>query len=94
MRLPRGPADAAILSTLLFPFISAAAGNIVCDLIVVDKVAFNLSPLGGPRSVMHSVDTGPAFHNTTYTIDICRNLGKVPSKEIPTDEQCPNGTRG
>ena len=31
-------------------------------------------------------------HNTTYTVDICKALGKV--KDAPADEQCPNGTQG
>lgn len=30
-------------------------------------------------------------HNTTFTIDICKPLGKV--KNLPADEQCPNGTQ-
>jgi hypothetical protein len=93
MRLPRSPADAAILSTLFFPLLSAAAGNIDCNHIRVDTTSFDLSKLGGPKSVMHSWNKGEnSYQNTTYTIDICKPLGKA--NNIPADEQCPNGTRG
>jgi hypothetical protein len=88
MRLPSSSADAAIMSTILFPLLSAAAGSYPCDRIRVDKTDFNLSKLGGARSIMHHYEN----HNTTYTVDICKALGKV--KEAPADEQCPNGTQG
>jgi len=93
MRLPSGPADAAILSTVLFPLLAAAVGSINCDLVIAgkDRTTFNLHELGGPRSVVHRVDEGPSYTNTTYTIDICKPLGKV--KHVKADDQCPNGTR-
>ena len=88
MWLPRSSADAAIVSTLLFPFLSAAAGNLPCDHIRVGGKSFNLEELGGARSIMHHYEN----HNTTFTVDICKPLGKV--KNAPAEEQCPNGTRG
>lgn len=88
MRLPRNPADAAIISTLLFPFLSAAAGNFHCDNVRVEGKGFDLTELGGARSIMHHYEN----HNTTFTVDICKPLGKV--KGAPANEQCPNGTRG
>jgi Autophagy-related protein 27 len=91
MRLPRSPADAAILSTLLFPFFSAAAG-IDCTHVRVDKTSFDLSKLGGARSALHTYATGGKNHTATYTIDICKPLGKV--KDVPSTDQCPHGTRG
>ena len=93
MRLPRSPADAAILSTLLLPFLSEAAGNFDCNHIRVDKKGFDLSELGGPKSVFHNfVRDSTTNVTTTYTIDICKPLGKV--KDIAAAKQCPNGTRG
>ena len=92
MRLPGSAADTAILSTILFPIFSAAVGNIDCTRVVVNKIPFNLKELGGARSVVHSVDLGPSHTNTTYTIDICKPLGKA--KDVNKDDQCPHGTRG
>jgi hypothetical protein len=91
MRFPGGAADTAILSTILFPLLAAAVGNIDCSKVVVDRILFDLSELGGARSVVHRVDEGPSFTNTTYTIDICKPLGKA--KNVKGDDQCPHGTR-
>lgn len=93
MRLPRSPADAAMLLTLLFPLLSAADGSFDCHNIRKDKVPFDFSSLAGPRSVMVSDPSKSAtFLNTTYTIDICRPLKRA--SDIPKDHQCPHGTRG
>lgn len=91
MRFPGASADAALLSTIIFPLFAAATGNIDCSKVVVDDARFDLRELGGARSVVHSVDQGPSFANTTYTVDICRPLGKA--KHIEPKDQCPNGTR-
>ena len=91
MRIPQGPADAAILSTILFPFVAVAI-TLDCAQIRVDKTNFDLSELDGPKSVLHSVDQGVSLKNTTYTIDICKSLVRV--KGVPKDDQCPSGTRG
>lgn len=91
MRFPQSPVDAAMLTTLLFPLL-VAANNLDCERIVASKKAFNLKALGGPRSVMHSVDHGGAsFTNTTYTIDICQPLKPKSDKSA---ERCPVGTTG
>ena len=86
MRLPRSSTDAAMLFALLFPMLTAAIGNLQCDHIVVNHISFHLEELGGPKSVMDSE------HNTTYTIDLCRDLQR--SSKVPKDEQCPGHTRG
>ncbi|TAQ84109.1 hypothetical protein B7494_g7572 [Chlorociboria aeruginascens] len=91
MRLPINPADAAFLSILLLPLLTHAVGNINCEHVRVDKTDFDLRKLGGPRSVMHSVDQDLSLKNTTYTIDICRPLER--SGKVPKEEQCPSGTR-
>lgn len=93
MRLHNLPAEAAVLSTLLFPFLASAVGNLDCKNIVVDGKYFNLGELGGPRSALHSVedyvgDEGRGWTNTTYTIDICQAIVKKGFYE------CPGGTRG
>lgn len=89
MRLPTSPADIALLSIVFFRFVGAAHD---CSLVVVDRQPFDLSKLGGPQSALDSEQHGVTFTNTTYTIDICRPLGRV--SDIPKDEQCPGGTRG
>lgn len=92
MRLPGSSAEAAILSTVIFPILVAAAGNIICNQVVVDHHNFNLEELGGARYVVHGIDEGPSYRNTTYAIDICKPLGKV--KDVKSENQCPHGTRG
>ncbi|KAH8819223.1 autophagy protein-like protein Atg27 [Xylogone sp. PMI_703] len=82
---------ATLLSALLFPLLAAAVGNIDCHNVVVEKKAFDLSPLGGPRSALQSVPHEVTFDNTTWTIDICRPLKRA--KDEPKDEQCVGGTR-
>ena len=90
MQLPRSPACAAIISAFILPYL-AAGTNLDCTKIVTDDAIFDLSKLGGPRSVMHSVDEGASFANTTYTIDICRAL--KPKKDAKAQDRCPVGTR-
>lgn len=92
MRLLGGrPADAAILSTIILPILAAASGGLDCTHVRADKIGFDLSKLGGPRSVVNSVANPASSRNTTYTIDICKPLKKV--KNIDKDIQCPNGSR-
>ncbi|TVY71387.1 Autophagy-related protein [Lachnellula suecica] len=92
MRLLQSPADAAMLLTLLFPFLSAADGNFDCNNLLKDKVPFDFSSLGDARSVMVSnSDKSAVYTNTTYTIDLCRPLKRV--GKIEKEFQCPHGTR-
>lgn len=87
----RPPVGAAILSIVLLPFLAAASIGLDCKELIRDDIHFDLSALGGPRSVIRNVDHGGVSStNTTYTIDVCRHLGKVKKVE----KQCPNGTRG
>ncbi|KAI9646640.1 type II membrane protein [Ciborinia camelliae] len=93
MRLPSLPTEAAVLSTLLFPLLSSALGNLDCKNIVVDGKHFDLGELGGPRSALHSIEDNigeeaRGWTNTTYTIDICQPIVKKGFYE------CPGGTRG
>ncbi|KAG4440330.1 hypothetical protein IFR05_004182 [Cadophora sp. M221] len=88
MRLPRNPADAAMLAAILFPLLTSAAGGIDCEHIVIDGThRWNLQKLGGPRSVLHSEDRGASLRNTTYTIDICKPLKRK------STQTCPGNTR-
>jgi len=92
MRLPGRPGDAAILSAFLLPFLANATGSFDCEDVVLDGIPFDFKELGGARSVITSVDKGASIRNTTYTIDICKLLGKA--KGVDPKIQCPNGTRG
>lgn len=62
-----------------------------CESVVADKQIFNLKALGGPHSIMTSRILDGKVHNMTYTVDICRSLGK--KKGAKKGEECPNGTR-
>lgn len=93
MRIPQSPANAAVLSSILFPLFAAAVGNLDCKDVVTDKVHWDLSKLGGPKSVLHSLDEDASFRNTTFTIDLCRPLKRVSFDKIPDSQQCPSGTR-
>ncbi|KAI0179921.1 autophagy-related protein 27 [Hypoxylon sp. FL1284] len=88
MQLPTIHAADAALLLLLVPH---AASMLRCDHIQADSQKFDLSPLGGPHSVVTSHTIGEVTHNTTYTVDICRALRK--SKGAKKDEECPNNTR-
>ncbi|KAI1652044.1 autophagy-related protein 27 [Daldinia loculata] len=83
-------ADAVLLlSLLLAPLPTVAMLN--CESVVADKQIFNLKALGGPHSIMTSRILDGKVHNMTYTVDICRSLGK--KKGAKKGEECPNGTR-
>jgi Autophagy-related protein 27 len=87
MRLHRSTRpNAAMLSFLLFPGLITAY-TLTCNQIVSEGQSWDLSKLGGPHSVMESHETPPTWKNTTYTLDICRNLKKKKG-------ECPSGTRG
>jgi hypothetical protein len=93
MLLPRSSlAEAAILSSILFPSLIAAVGNIDCSHVRVDKQSFDLSALSGPHSVMESHQHSVSTINTTYTLDLCKPLKR--SADIPKGQECPAGTRG
>ncbi|KUJ21570.1 uncharacterized protein LY89DRAFT_377990 [Mollisia scopiformis] len=89
MRIPRTPADAAILSAMLLPCLAVASGTYDCNNIVLKGRQWHLKELGGPKSVLQSEELASGFKNTTYTIDICKPL-KRENKEI----NCPNFARG
>lgn len=82
MKLPLELSLASLLA--LSPLLSFAQFD--CSKIVVDGKTWDLSKLGGPRSVYNVVDHPPSVINTTYTLDLC--------KPLPKDSQCPSGTYG
>lgn len=90
MHPPRS--SALLLSFLLAPL--NAAAMLSCNKIRVDEHNFDLSPLGGPHSVVTSrfEASTNAHYNTTWTVDICQPLKK--SGKAKTKDECPNGTRG
>lgn len=88
------PRSSALLLSLLLAAPVHASTMLSCNKILVDGHNFDLSPLGGPHSVVTSrfeSSTG-AHSNTTYTVDICQPLKK--SGKAKSKEECPNGTRG
>lgn len=82
------------LSLLLAVSPASSTSILHCDNLVVDKHRFDLSALTGPHSVVTSRYNSIAdnYHNTTYTLDICRPLKKTGSGK--KGEECPNGTQG
>jgi hypothetical protein len=64
---------ALLLSTLL-PSLSAALG-FDCAHLNVDKYKYDFSPLGGVHELYHVNETESAVTNTTYVLNICKNLG-------------------
>jgi len=91
MRLPRSPAQAAILSTIIFPFLTSANVPLQCDHVRADSASFTFASLGGPKSALHSVENSASWTNTTYTIDLCTALKR--KDDVPDDQKCPGGTR-
>ncbi|KAM0714009.1 hypothetical protein Q7P37_010973 [Cladosporium fusiforme] len=79
------------LALLLALPAAITASNLDCEHIRVDKQDFNLSPLGGPKTVHLQEYDPPSIANTTFTIDICKKLTRDP--EIPNEKQCPSGTQ-
>lgn len=87
------PLDLSILVfffAILFPETSVSLG-LVCNKAIADGITWDLSVLGGPKSVMHTIDELVSLKNITYTIDICQGLIL---KERKTGEKlCPFGSR-
>lgn len=77
---------------MLFPTLIAAVSDLDCSKIVTDEKIWDFSKIGGPRSVMESHETPPTVVNTTYTIDICKDLKR--SGDVKEGEECPRGTQG
>lgn len=89
------PTASAFASILLFAsFVSAV--NLECEHVRVEGKKFDLSKLGGPHSILvQDTEAHPAKSNTTWTIDICKQLTKPKgSKGTPKEDWCPNYTRG
>lgn len=79
------------LSLLLLSASTASAVTLDCENIIVDKQRFDLSPLGGPKTVHYLERMPPSVSNTTYTLDICDKLPRT--KGVPKSEECPTGTQ-
>ncbi len=90
MRLPPRPAHAAILSSFLLPFF-ASANTLDCEHVRADNTDWIFKALGGPKSVLHSIENTASWTNVTYTIDLCTALKR--KNDVPDDQKCPGGTR-
>ncbi|KAK0280284.1 type II membrane protein [Friedmanniomyces endolithicus] len=75
---------------LLLPACVAAV-TLDCKHIRIDKKDFDLSALGGPKTIHEQRWLPPSISNTTFTIDLCSPLKKL--KGVDSKEQCPSGTR-
>ena len=89
MRLRRSSLGPISFLVTLIP--STAAINLDCARARADGLTFDLSALGGPKTVIHTTgDVSPSYVETAFTIDICQPLKKTG----PKGEDCPNGSRG
>lgn len=80
----------SVPALLLLPA-SISAVTLDCKHIRVDDQSFDLSALGGPKTVHQLQYLQPSISNTSYTIDICKPLKK--SSDLPSGDQCMSGTR-
>lgn len=63
-----------------------------CDKLEVGPHTYDFRGLAGPHTVVTHEYARPTYHNTTYTLDLCAPLMR--KGEVPSDEVCPEGTRG
>ena len=86
------PSTAAspLLFLLFTSFLHAI--NLDCANLRDGGVTFNLKALDGPHSVYQIEDHGNTYKNTTFTLDICKQL--IKESGVPKEESCPNGARG
>lgn len=89
MRLRRSSLGPTSFLVTLIPFTTAI--NLDCARARADGLTFDLSALGGPKTVFHTTDdVYPTYTETAFTIDICQPLIKTG----PKLEDCPNGSQG
>ena len=81
------PSRAALLVSLL-PFTIAI--TLDCERARDKGKTFDLSALGGAKTVTVTEDAEFGYEETAFTIDICKPLKHVGKK----DEDCKNGSRG
>lgn len=80
-KMRRQPELSLLSLITFFPVLPFAAWD--CGKIVTEGKEWNLSKLGGPHSVYHTVDHYPTISNTTFALDICKPL---------TSSKCVKGT--
>ncbi|RAK78341.1 autophagy-related protein 27 [Aspergillus fijiensis CBS 313.89] len=83
MRIPSNLSSTLLSSALLLPSLVSALGNFNCKDIIVDKIKYDLSPLGGVHTLYNVVEKPEesATVNTTYVLNICSILGKAANRE-------------
>lgn len=86
----RPTSSALFLTTTLLTSLAAAV-TLDCSHIRVDKQSFDLSALGGPKTVHHVLYERPSIRNTTFTVDVCSPLERADGSKA--DDECPSGTR-
>jgi len=85
------PTISSYLAVLLALPAATLAATLDCEKIRIDKQDFNLGGIGGPKTVHFQEYDPPSISNTTFTIDICKNLER--DEKTEKLKQCPTGTR-
>lgn len=84
------------VSLLSVPLLYSSIASAIthdCSHMRTEGVKFDFSKLGGPHSVSTvDKDRPPSVYNTTWTVDICKQLER--EKEVDKADQCQQGTYG
>ena len=87
----RSAAMSSYLAILLALPAAITASTLDCAKIRIEKQDFDLSAIGGLKTVHYQEYDPPSIANTTFSIDICDNLKRDP--DIDKSKQCPMGTQ-
>lgn len=82
----------ASIPILFTSYVYASVGAVNCDHFKVEgKGPFDFSKLKAPQTVwVVDEDSPPAVYNTTWAVDICKQLKQDPDRS--KDDQCKAGT--
>lgn len=92
MRLPPNPPSAVLSLFVLFLPQLTTGVSIDCENIRAKDTPFNFKALDAVHSLYQVIEHQVTRKTTTFTFNICRPLGR--QKGVPSDEDCPNGSRG
>ncbi|GAA5994797.1 hypothetical protein JCM5350_001879 [Sporobolomyces pararoseus] len=80
-------------TTLLFTLLPLALASFDCkDRLSLNGNEFDLSSLSGVQKFEEQTNTPPTVTKTKYELSICSAL-PPPSKDVPSSDVCPSGTR-
>jgi len=89
--MPSSPWWNSLPLSLLLVLPTVSAITLDCKHIRADGQSFDLSALGGPKTVHYQTYRAPNIHNTTFTVDVCNALKRTTG--VPKGNECPSGTR-